>query len=146
MSNQLFDDSFPTKTRPARQKKQDKYGRLVPYGPVLGVEVMLTCHECGREVLIHYPWNEVVTLIQGGQVQGVVPDGQGWRGQVYCPGSNCVNPQGRTVLTYRLYYDDLARHLRNFQAGRRQVPQPPNPQQGGGGPIGGGGVGGGGWF
>ena len=132
MPGRLFDDSFPARTRPARAKKTNQNGRLVPHGPIVGVEVILTCPECSREALIQFPWNEVVTLIQGGQVQGMMPDGQGWRGQIYCPGNNCASSQGRTVMTYRVYHDDLTKHLLNYQAGRRQPP-PTAPQGGQGG-------------
>ena len=135
MSNQLFHDNLSAKTQVAYNMVQNHEGKRVPQGQPIGVNVILPCSECGRELTVQFPWNEVATLLGGGQVQGMVPDGRGWTGQVYCPGfggSSCTSMGGRTVVTYRVFVDDFRRHVENFQAGRRpQVPQQPQPGMGG---------------
>ena len=132
MSNQLFHDNLSAKTQAAYNMVQNHEGKRVPQGQPIGVNVILPCSECGRELTIQFLWNEIATLLGGGQVQGMVPDGRGWTGQVYCPGfggSSCTSMGGRTVVTYRVFVDDFRRHVENFQAGRRpQGPQQP-PQQ-----------------
>jgi hypothetical protein len=133
MSNQLFHDNLSAKTQAAYNMVRNHEDKRVPQGQPIGVNVILPCSECGRELTVQFPWNEIATLLGGGQVQGMVPDGRGWTGQVYCPGfggSSCTSMGGRTVVTYRVFVDDFQRHVQNFQAGRRpQVPQQQPPQQ-----------------
>lgn len=136
----MFDDHLKVTTHLARaQKGRDKYGRLVQSGPVTGIEVHIPCPECGSVTKVEYSIQEAVHLLNGGQVQGVMPAEQGWRAAVTCQNGRCSNMQGRTTIPYNLFYHDLKRYIDNLQAGRRQVPRqqqmPPGhvPPGGGGG-------------
>jgi len=111
----LWGKDAPARTSLSYNMVTNHDGRKVPQGPPLGVRVHLTCPVCGREVMISFPWNEVFHLLKGGGLAGVLADGNGWRCVQNCPGTNCMTAQGRTVINYRVFYDDFKKHADNMR-------------------------------
>lgn len=113
--NQLFNDDLSCMTRLWQNARYDpETGKTAILGPPQGVEVIIKCHTCDTPVQIGYPWQEVMTLLQGGMVQGVQRDaGGGWVAATGCPG--CQQRNHNTTLKYKLSVGDLQKHFANMR-------------------------------
>lgn len=127
----VFGDDLRVEVRPSYSRMvRNEMGALVPGGPPDGIEILVPCPECGLVNKVKFPLQEIVTLLNGGQVQGMWHDGAGWRGQFHCSRSNCTRNGNRTVITYRVTPSDFRPTIEAMQ-GRLLggVPgAPPGPQ------------------
>jgi hypothetical protein len=115
----LFTDNLRASTRMFKNR-----------GAPAGMQVILTCPECGRQPKINFSWEEVHGLLNNkpaivhlpdGRSVPMTNDGNGWRGFTPCaPACVTGGNRDRTVVEYRVFHDDLARHWNNYVSYMKQ--------------------------
>ena len=112
MHDPTFTNDIRLYPKAALSKRFDHRGRC------LGVDIVVACPECGREITVAMTRSEIKDLLDGKHIQGIVRDGACWRGEVYCPGSGGQSRRCNEIVVYGFGTRALLRLLESISDGR----------------------------